>query len=87
MEQGVVVSGIAYDKNVARITVLGVADLPGVLARMFGALADEQIDVDIIVQSGVKNGKPISRSRPRCMTGIALFKYWTTSGVKFLTAK
>nr|WP_206108391.1 aspartate kinase [Paenibacillus thiaminolyticus] len=57
MEQGVVVSGIAYDKNVARITVLGVADLPGVLARMFGALADEQIDVDIIVQSGVKNGE------------------------------
>lgn len=29
MEQGVVVSGIAYDKNVARISVLGVADLPG----------------------------------------------------------
>nr|WP_206765665.1 aspartate kinase [Paenibacillus dendritiformis] len=57
MEQGVVVSGIAYDKNVARISVLGVADLPGVLARMFGALADEQIDVDIIVQSGVTNGE------------------------------
>ncbi|CAH8714591.1 aspartate kinase [Paenibacillus thiaminolyticus] len=57
MEQGVVVSGIAYDKNVARISVLGVADLPGVLARMFGALADAQIDVDIIVQSGVTNGE------------------------------
>ncbi|EJW18009.1 aspartate kinase [Paenibacillus alvei] len=57
MEQGVVVSGIAYDKNVARISILGVADLPGVLANVFGALADEQIDVDIIVQSGVLNGE------------------------------
>nr|WP_272595520.1 aspartate kinase [Paenibacillus apiarius] len=57
MEQGVVVSGIAYDKNVARISVLGVADLPGVLAKMFGALADAHIDVDIIVQSGVQNGE------------------------------
>ena len=57
MEQGVVVSGIAYDKNVARISVLGVADLPGVLANMFGALADAHIDVDIIVQSGVQDGE------------------------------
>jgi aspartate kinase len=57
MEQGVVVRGIAYDKNVARISVLGVEDVPGVLAKMFGALANNGIDVDIIVQSGVQGGK------------------------------
>lgn len=57
MEQGIVVRGIAYDKNVARISILGVADVPGVLASMFGALAAAGIDVDIIVQSGVKDGK------------------------------
>lgn len=57
MEQGVVVSGIAYDKNVARISILGVVDVPGVLAQVFGALADAKIDVDIIVQSGVMEGK------------------------------
>ncbi|WP_027093778.1 aspartate kinase [Cohnella thermotolerans] len=57
MEQGVVVSGIAFDKNVARISILGVEDVPGVLANVFGALAQEGIDVDIIVQSGVQNGK------------------------------
>ncbi|MDO7905177.1 aspartate kinase [Paenibacillus sp. JX-17] len=57
MEQGVVVSGIAYDKNVARISILGVADHPGVLARVFGSLAAHQIDVDIIVQSGGQNGE------------------------------
>ncbi|MBO9598976.1 MAG: aspartate kinase [Cohnella sp.] len=57
MEQGMVVRGIAYDKNVVRISVLGVEDVPGVLARMFGALAGNGIDVDIIVQSGVQGGK------------------------------
>lgn len=57
MEQGVVVSGIAYDKNVARISILGVADIPGVLAQVFGKLADEGVNVDIIVQSGVMNGE------------------------------
>ncbi|RKP57181.1 aspartate kinase [Cohnella endophytica] len=57
MEQGVVVRGIASDKNVARISVLGVVDQPGTLAKMFGALASNGIDVDIIVQSGVQDGK------------------------------
>lgn len=57
MEQGVVVSGIAYDKNVARITLTGVSHIPGVLARVFGALADHQINVDIIVQSSVEHGE------------------------------
>ncbi|UVI32277.1 aspartate kinase [Paenibacillus spongiae] len=57
MEQGVAVRGIAYDKNVARISILGVEDIPGVLAKVFGALAASEINVDIIVQSGVQDGK------------------------------
>lgn len=57
MEQGIVVRGIAYDKNVARISILGVEEKPGQLAKVFTALAQEQIDVDIIVQSGVLNGQ------------------------------
>jgi aspartate kinase len=56
MEQGIAVRGIAYDKNVARISILGVPEKPGQLARVFTALAKEQIDVDIIVQSGVIAG-------------------------------
>lgn len=56
MEQGIVVRGIAYDKNVARISILGVPEKPGQLAKVFTSLANEQIDVDIIVQSGVMNG-------------------------------
>ena len=57
MEQGVVVRGIAFDKNVARIRINGVEDVPGVLANVFSALADNGIDVDIIVQSGTQDGK------------------------------
>jgi len=56
MEQGIVVRGIAYDKNVARISIQGVQDVPGILAKVFTALANANIDVDIIVQSGVYNG-------------------------------
>jgi aspartate kinase len=56
MEQGVVVRGIAFDKNVARISIIAVPEKPGQLATVFSALAKEQIDVDIIVQSGVQNG-------------------------------
>lgn len=57
MEQGIAVRGIASEKNVARIKIMGVEDVPGVLANVFGALADNSIDVDIIVQSGTQNGK------------------------------
>jgi aspartate kinase len=56
MEQGIVVRGIASDKNVARISILGVEEKPGQLAKVFTALANAQIDVDIIVQSGVLHG-------------------------------
>jgi len=57
LEQGIVVSGIAADKNVARISILGVEDRPGILAGVFTALAEAGVNVDIIVQSGVQNGK------------------------------
>jgi aspartate kinase len=57
VEQGVVVRGIAYDKNVARISILGVEDVPGILATVFTSLAEANIDVDIIVQSGVQDGR------------------------------
>jgi aspartate kinase len=56
MEQGVVVRGIAFDKNVARISIIAVPEKPGQLATVFSALAKAHIDVDIIVQSGVQNG-------------------------------
>jgi aspartate kinase len=52
-----VVSGITYDRNEARITVLGVQDRPGVAATLFNALAAENINVDMIIQNTSSDGQ------------------------------
>jgi aspartate kinase len=52
-----VVSGIAYSRDEAKITVSGVADRPGVAASIFGPLADNAINVDMIVQSASEQGQ------------------------------
>ncbi len=52
-----VVSGIAYSRDEAKITLLNVADRPGVAAGVFGPLAGAAINVDMIVQSGSEDGK------------------------------
>ena len=51
-----VVSGIAYSRDEAKITVQKVADRPGVAAAIFGPLADNAINVDMIVQSASEDG-------------------------------
>ncbi len=53
----VVVSGVAYDKNQAKITVVAVPDRPGVAARLFNAIAGANIVVDMIVQNISSDGK------------------------------
>ena len=50
------ISGIAYSSNEAKITIFDVPDKPGQAANVFGALADEAINVDMIVQSSTLNG-------------------------------
>ncbi len=49
--EAIVVRGVALDKNQAKITLVGVPDKPGVAARVFRALADAAIVVDVIVQN------------------------------------
>lgn len=46
----VVVSGITYNRGEARVTVTEVLDVPGMAARIFKPLSDEQINVDLIIQ-------------------------------------
>lgn len=50
------ISGIAKDTNVARIAVVGVPDEPGIAFKVFRALANAKINVDIILQSIDRNG-------------------------------
>ena len=45
------ISGIAYSPDEAKITIVGLPDQPGVAASVFGALADNHVNVDMIVQS------------------------------------
>jgi aspartate kinase len=52
-----VVSGIAYAKDEAKVTLLKVDDKPGVAARIFGPLSDANINVDMIVQNVAADGK------------------------------
>ena len=67
------VSGVAADKNVTRISVVGLQDKPGVAFRMFDALAKANINVDMILQSiGRDNSKDISFTIPRDMTDDAM---------------
>ncbi|MEE9301652.1 MAG: aspartate kinase [Alphaproteobacteria bacterium] len=51
------VSGLAYSRNEAKITVTHVADRPGVAAALFGPLAEANINVDMIVQNVSPDGK------------------------------
>ena len=44
-------SGIAYSRDEAKITVRRVADRPGIAATIFGKLAEENVNVDMIVQN------------------------------------
>jgi len=52
-----VVSGIAYSRDEAKITLVKVADRPGVAAAIFGPLADHAINVDMIVQNISEDGR------------------------------
>ena len=51
------VSGIAYSRDEAKITLIKVPDRPGVAASIFGPLADAAINVDMIVQNVSEDGK------------------------------
>ncbi len=54
--EAVLVSGIALDRNQARVTIREVADRPGIAAEIFTKLAEEQINVDMIIQNASTDG-------------------------------
>lgn len=59
------IRGVACDKNVSRLSIVGLPDTPGVAFRVFNALAKQRINVDIILQSVGRDGtKDISFTVP-----------------------
>lgn len=55
MEQAII-SGVTHDTSEAKVTITGVPDRPGIAARVFRALADEAVNVDMIVQNTSSGG-------------------------------
>ncbi len=53
--ESVVVAGIACDKNEARVMLVSVQDKPGVVARLFSRLAEDNISVDMIIQNAASD--------------------------------
>ncbi len=49
--EDVLVSGVTYNKNEARVTIAGVPDEPGIAAKIFGSISDHDINVDMIIQN------------------------------------
>jgi aspartate kinase len=72
--ENIFVSGIAYDKNQAKITIVNVPDKPGIAAKLFEAIAASNIVVDMIVQNVSSDGKfaDISFTVPKTDTRRAL---------------
>jgi aspartate kinase len=53
--EDIVVSGVAYNRNEAKISVIGVPDRPGIAAELFGRLGEKNISVDMIIQNVAEN--------------------------------
>ena len=72
MEQAII-SGVTHDTSEAKVTVAEVPDQPGIAARLFGALADDDVNVDMIVQNTSTDGATdISFTVPRSDLAAAM---------------
>lgn len=75
--ENVVVSGVAFDKNESKLSITDVPDRPGIAAKIFGALAKKNINVDMIIQSAASekyNDISFTVSKNDLKTAVALLK-------------
>ncbi|MGH7272196.1 MAG: aspartate kinase [Polyangiaceae bacterium] len=85
--EGVVVSGVAYDKNEARAHVVGMEDKPGVAAELFEKIAEKNISVDMIVQNVTTDVEPRAAiTFTLGKTDLARAKAWIESVAKGIGA-
>jgi aspartate kinase len=67
-----IISGVVHDVSDAKVTVSDVPDRPGVAAKLFRALADANVNVDMIVQNTSKDGTTdVSFTMPKADMGVA----------------
>ena len=75
--ENVVVSGVAFDKNESKLSITDVPDRPGIAAKIFGALAKKNINVDMIIQSAAsekRNDISFTVSKTDLKTAVSLLK-------------
>jgi aspartate kinase len=63
--ESVAVAGVAYDKGEAKVQLVRMKDKPGVVAKIFGMLAEHNVSVDMIIQSPSRGGEDGSTARQR----------------------
>jgi aspartate kinase len=51
-----IIAGVAFSRDEAKLTITGIEDRPGIAANIFGKLADQSVNVDMIVQNVSENG-------------------------------
>jgi aspartate kinase len=85
--EGVVVSGVAYDKGEARVHVVGVDDKPGVAAELFEKIAEKNISVDMIVQNVTIGSERAAITFTLPKTDLARAKPWIEDVAKGLGAR
>ena len=81
-----IISGIALDKNQARVSIIDVDDKPGIASELFSALADANINVDMIVQTIGRDGKTdIDFTIPKSDIELCkrILKTYTAQGVEY----
>ncbi len=86
--EGTLISGVASDKNAARISVVGLEDQPGVAFKLFQHLANHHINVDIIIQSIGRDGtKDISFTVPedKVDEAVKVIESHHTTSLKYKT--
>jgi len=86
--EGMVVSGVAYDKGEARVHVVGIEDRPGVAAELFEKIAEKNVSVDMIVQNVTTDADPRAAiTFTIAKIDLARAKPWIESVVKGLGAR
>jgi aspartate kinase len=86
--EGVVVSGVAYDKGEARVHVVGVDDRPGIAAELFEKIAEKNISVDMIVQNVTTDADPRAAiTFTLAKTDLARAKPWVETVAKGIGAR
>jgi aspartate kinase len=86
--EGMVVTGVAYDKGEARVHVVGLDDKPGVAAELFEKIAEKNVSVDMIVQNVTTDVDPrASITFTVAKTDLARAKPWIETVAKGLGSK